>query len=148
MKKIIAPTIFLALLAAVSLLGIGVWRQSALNATSEEFAIATTLAIVAEGPGRLLESATEEYRQLRSLQDATKSFEFTRNILGEAEEIQSVSGSALVPLYYFSATAPTADYRFVVKYERNTADVEIDIIYRGEQWFVTKFEVVSNLLSD
>jgi len=132
----------------IALFGLGVWRQAALTASSEEYAISVSVAISNEGPDRLLQEASAEYRQQRSALATRKSFDFVSSIIGQVELIESVSGGAMVPLYYFSEELPVADYAFVAKLQQGTADIEISLVYREERWQVTRYSVVSNLLSD
>ena len=144
-KKIAA---FVAASAALILSGLGFYRQQTLNASSEAYAIETALAILSEGPERLLQEASEAYRRERTEFDVADTFTFVRNALGEVELIADVSGSADVPLWLYSPSPPRADYDFTVTYAGGPAQVLMGLEYQAERWQVTRFRVVSNLLSD
>lgn len=170
-RSLIVTTLTLLLLMFAIILGWGVIRQRSLESSGREFAISVTPQILSANPDaaplneeeeaaesnaapRLEgEAAWEHYAhssllQVQPFQTRSKYLFVVSRNLGALEMISSISGSSEIPLPFIDRSPITAQYNLAVDFTGGTAEVELSLLYEQGRWWITYFNVVSNIIAD
>lgn len=170
-KSLLISLALIVLIALAGFLGTNIFRQTQLDESSQEFAIFITPLILSANPEetRLVEEeetennettevieaelAWEKYAhasllQQQSTTDRAKYLFVVTRQLGTLQAIESISGSSDIPLPLVGSESVLANYSLAVSFSGGDAEVELSLIFENEQWLITHFEVVANVLAD
>lgn len=170
-RKFATASLLLILFVFAVLLGLGIYRQTTLDASSREFALFITPLILSANPDapEIAEEDEAENQVIikaieaelawelhahptllkqQSQADRTKYLFVVENRLGVLELIQSISGSSEVPFNPFNNKPLMANYTLSVEFSDGTAEVELALLYEQGKWLISRFQVISNEMSD
>ena len=172
-NSLITVALILVLLIAVIILGVGVFRQTNLDASSREFAVFITPLILSANPNatptaedETEEAATEaitetieaelawknyahpQLLQQQSNEDRSKYLFIVTRHLGTLEVIDSINGVSEVSIWPFNKDPISANYTLQVGFAYGAAEVHIAMLYEQDQWQITSFQVMSDETSD
>ena len=161
----------MALIVSAGFLASSIFRQTQFDTSSQDFAIFITPLILSANPNtpqtaeedelvgidapEVIEAgvAWEKYAhasllQQQSNQDRSKYLLVVSRNLGALEAIESISGGSEVPLPLIGDGPIRADYFLNVDFTGGDAEVEVSLIFERDEWLITNFEVVSNIITD
>jgi hypothetical protein len=142
---IVLGAIFLALIV---LGAIGIWfanvRGTALDKESKAYADVAIPAIVSTWLDKaLLERAAPEFNQQVNAVEVYRMFRWYESSLGRLQKCEGAQGHSLMSVTSQSGKMISANYTAKAQFEKGEAEIRIALIKHGDQWQMSRLEVIS-----
>ena len=139
--------LILILALTVAALGWKLLRKSQLDSSSSELAVTLTAAILRSGStDQLLATAHPTLIQNTPIDTIQAQLTMVSFRLGSWNSIDNISGAASLPLLPFLGGAVTASYEIGLSYAVAPAKALMEMIYEQGNWYVTSFNIDSEML--
>lgn len=166
MSKTIANILIAITIASVAaFVGIAQFRKSGLNASSEEFAIEKTLAILEGSAGGLatddgppptltpeasaqilIDNADESLLLSETATSLTNELLSDFDILGSLLSMDSIRGEAVTPWPIFGPETISASYEIEAAFSGASATIRIVLLSKQQRWWISEFEIASEMI--
>lgn len=137
----------LALILVIAVFSWAIFRGDRLSESAQEIALQIVQdTFSADYPTLLIDNSHPD------LQEASPEGLLVRYVngvvrqTGPLESIESIRGSAEVPLISFAQSGYLAAYQLKLNFRNTPADVEIDLQYLDNRWLVTRLTAIADIL--
>jgi len=139
--------LILLLALAVAVVGWSLVRKPQLDSSSSELAVTLTTAILRSGStDQLLAIAHPTLIQNTRIETIQAQLTMVSFRLGGWNSVDTISGTASLPLLPFLGGVTTASYEIGLSYVDAPAKAVIEMIYEQGNWYVTSFNIDSERL--
>lgn len=143
----IAALLCLALLVVIAVFAWAIFRTNRLDSSAQEMALQVVQESFSEEyPTLLIENSHPNYQAEFPVELLVGYVNGINSLIGPLESLESVLGSAEIPLISFGRSEYFASYEFKLIFRDSPADAQIELQYTAGRWQVTKLEVRADVL--
>lgn len=131
------------------LLARNIYLRTSLDESAENLVLDVTQSILNSDSAEALTS-----RAFNGLVNQDPALEYQSQtgsimrIMGTLNSITSIAGSTDIEFLPFTGNDPTAHYELAVDFQRGSASIATDLIYKENQWWFTHFDIDADQLQN
>jgi hypothetical protein len=145
----IAALVCLVLLVVIAVFAWAIFRTNRLDASAQEMALQVVEeAFSEEYPTLLIENSHPDFQTELPVERLVRYLSGINRRTGPLESLESIRGSADIPLISLGQSAYFASYEIELNFRDTPADVQIDMQFTEGRWLVTRLEVFAELLAN